>query len=77
MHALGVLFPDAADCNLQYLREIVAWQEERHRQRLEKERLKEKMGEQIVSRLPPEQVKQALNEFVQWRKRKKGLKPNG
>jgi LPS O-antigen subunit length determinant protein (WzzB/FepE family) len=68
LYELHYLVPDADAIDLSQLRDIVQYAE----QKVVAEKLaRVQAGAEIASKMSPEQLKQALKEYLEWRKRKR------
>ena len=70
---LGYFIPGARDLELPYLRDLRDSCKEKKRDQDEADRKAEEMGKQVVDAMDPKQVRGALNEYLKWRRKKKGI----
>lgn len=71
---LRVLVPEADQLELSHLRDIVQSQEHKIAAQQARESALVNLGQQIVNAMSPEQVKGALKEFLDWRRKRQGIK---
>ena len=70
LHSLGYAVPGAEDLEIQHLRDILqACREKKAAQ----DEADARAGEEIFTRMSPEQRKGAMKEFIAWRNRRRGL----
>lgn len=68
LYELQYLVPDAKTLDISHLRDIVQYAEQRA---VQDKIARIKAGAEIASKMDPAELKKALNDYIQWRKRKR------